>query len=81
MYDSLKKKPIKNASVYLIDAKRLILISFSRSSESGLFELSFNEKPDHSKVIIVVNYPEYAEYFDEVNLTVGTRIYDLKKFI
>lgn len=79
LYDSLEKKPIKNASVYLIDAKDSFLISFSRSSESGLFELSFNEKPDHSKVIIVVNYPEYAEYFDEVNLTVGTRIYDLKK--
>ncbi|HET9055215.1 MAG TPA: outer membrane beta-barrel family protein [Chitinophagaceae bacterium] len=64
--DTLNKTILQNATISLLRAKDSVLIKFTRTDTKGFFELS---NLPAGKAILIVSYPSYADYTDELELT------------
>ncbi len=63
--DTLNKQNLHNASISLLRSKDSVLVSFTRSTQNGNFEL---EHVGSGKFIVLVTYPTYADYYDTITL-------------
>ncbi len=63
--DTLNKQNLDNAVIALLRTKDSVLVKFTRSNKDGRFEL-----PDIAvgKYIVMVSYPNYADYVDLVEV-------------
>ena len=64
--DTVEKKNLANAVVTLLKKSDSILVKFTRTNTNGAF--TFPNIPVGSYVIMIT-YPKYADFADEVNLT------------
>ncbi len=72
--DSINKKDLQNTVVSLLQAKDSILYKFTRTNNKGAFELKNLKAGDY---VLLVSYPEYADYVDKLTLD-STSSIDLK---
>src|SRR5438067_2981631 len=63
--DSVEHIKLRNTSVSALNAKDSTLVSFTRVTEDGSFAIN-GLKP--GKFIVLLSYPEYADYVDHFNL-------------
>ena len=75
--DTSSRENLTNAIVSLLRSKDSILYKFTRSSAQGKF--SFHGL-DSGKFILLVTYPKYADYIEQLNLTANSVI-DLGKVV
>lgn len=61
--DTSSKTNLQNAVVSLLQPKDSVLVKFTRTKAGGQFEI--NNVPA-GKYLLVVSYPKYAEYADEI---------------
>ncbi|MBD1431000.1 outer membrane beta-barrel protein [Sphingobacterium litopenaei] len=61
--DISDKLKLKNASIMLLRAQDSLLVDYTRADENGYFEFP---KPTNGDHLIVVSYPKYADFFEEV---------------
>ncbi|MFM2364248.1 MAG: hypothetical protein RLZZ316_3150 [Bacteroidota bacterium] len=61
--DTSSKTSLQNAVVSLLQPKDSVLVKFTRTKAGGQFEI--NNVPA-GKYLLVVSYPKYAEYADEI---------------
>ena len=64
--DTYNKQTLSNSTILLLRAKDSILVKFARSKANGSFEFK-NVKT--GKYILLVTYPQYADYADNISLT------------
>ncbi len=64
--DTASKKAIQNAVVAILTARDSTLYKFTRTNESGAFEIK-NAVP--GKYVLLITHPYYANYADEITLT------------
>ncbi len=64
--DSSNKVNLHNAVISLLRPKDSVLVKFVRSDQQGQF--AFSNLPS-TKYIMVVSYPDYADFVDELDLT------------
>jgi hypothetical protein len=64
--DTLNKQNLKNAVVTILRSKDSILYKFVRTNDKGSFELNNLQA---GKYIMLVSYPSYAEYSDNIILS------------
>jgi hypothetical protein len=87
--DTVDKKPLVKASVVLISKKDSTLKAFVRTDEQGRFQL---EMPTGSVFSLLVSYPKYADWFDDLQLpnsgskdlgiiSLNTKAYLLKEIV
>lgn len=87
--DTVDKKPLEKASVLLISKKDSSLQAFVRTDKQGRFEI---EAPTGSAFSLLVSYPKYADWFDDLDLTtsgskdlgiisLNTKAYVLKEIV
>lgn len=69
--DTLNRQYLSNATVSLLRAKDSVLIKFTRTNSKGYFELN-NVPPVRS--ILLISFPAYADYTDELDLTVNNNV-------
>ena len=69
--DTLNKQNLSNATIAILRKKDSVLVSFTRSMKDGSFELKNLPDGQH---IIMISYPNYADYVDVLLL-------DKNKFI
>jgi hypothetical protein len=62
--DTLNKQNISNAIVSILRPKDSVLVKFVRTDADGNFEL---KKVAAGNYILMVSYPNYAEYIDNIN--------------
>ncbi len=62
--DTLNKQNLSNAVVSILRPKDSVLIKFVRTDANGNFEL---KKVAPGNYILMVSYPNYAEYIDNIN--------------
>jgi hypothetical protein len=62
--DTLNKQNLSNAVVSILRPKDSVLVKFVRTDHQGNFEL---KKIAAGNYILVVSYPNYAEYTDNIN--------------
>ncbi len=63
--DTSEKKSLHNASVILLRKSDSLIVKFGRSDPSGNFHLN---KLPAGKFLLLVTYPSYADYVDELDL-------------
>ncbi len=63
--DTLNKQNLSNAVVSILRPKDSVLVKFVRTDNQGNFEL---KKIVAGNYILVVSYPNYAEYTDNINI-------------
>jgi len=63
--DSVEHVKLRNTSVAVLQAKDSILVKFTRAAEDGSFQLEGLTK---GKFILLVSYPDYADYTDSFSL-------------
>ena len=73
--DTTDRKILVNATVNLIRAKDSVLISSVRTNKEGQFQLQHNKEGQY---MLMVSYPQYADYIDRLNLETNKDL-DLKK--
>ena len=73
--DTTEKVQLFNASVNLLRAKDSVLIKTIRTSKDGRFEFSIEKE---GKYLLMISYPQYADYIDKVDAVGGSNI-DLMK--
>lgn len=61
--DTLNKQNLKNAVVSLLRSKDSVLLKFVRTDLNGNFEL---KQVNPGKYILMVSYPNYAEFSDTI---------------
>ena len=66
--DSSEKKQLQNASVSILRAKDSVLVGSTRADKEGQFNL---QAKTEGKYILMVTYPQYAAYVDEISLING----------
>jgi hypothetical protein len=66
--DTLGKKSLANAVVSLVHKKDSILYKFTRTDHEGNFKFT---KLDTGKYVLMVSFPRFADYADEVVVTPG----------
>jgi hypothetical protein len=66
--DSAEKKQLQNASINILRAKDSILIGSARAEKDGSFQLNTKES---GKYILMVTYPQYADFVDKIELSNG----------
>jgi hypothetical protein len=66
--DSVEKKKLQNASINILRAKDSILMSSARADKDGQFNIVAKAE---GKYILMVTYPQYADYVDRIELTNG----------
>jgi len=64
--DTLNKQTLHNAVISLLRSKDSVLYKFTRTNEKGNFELT---NLSAGKYVIMITYPNYAEFMDDVTLT------------
>jgi hypothetical protein len=64
--DTLNKQNLFLSSVSLLRAKDSVLVKFTRSDKEGRFSL---DNLPEGKHIIMITYPAFADYFEDVDLT------------
>jgi len=62
--DTLNKQNLSNAVVSILRPKDSVLVKFVRTDANGNFEL---KKVIAGKYILMVSYPNYAEFTDQIN--------------
>lgn len=73
--DTTDRKILVNATVNLLRAKDSVLISSVRTNKEGKFQLQHNKE---GQFMLMVSYPQYADYIDRLNLVLNKDV-DLKK--
>ncbi|MFM1928736.1 MAG: hypothetical protein RL387_64 [Bacteroidota bacterium] len=73
--DTTDRKILVNATVNLLRAKDSVLISSVRTNKEGQFQLQHNKEGQY---MLMVSYPQYADYLDRLNLELNKDL-DLKK--
>lgn len=73
--DTTDRKILVNATVNLLRAKDSVLISSVRTNKEGQFQLQHNKEGQY---MLMVSYPQYADYIDRLNLDTNKDL-DLKK--
>ncbi|HCT24219.1 MAG TPA: TonB-dependent receptor, partial [Chitinophagaceae bacterium] len=63
--DTLNKQVLHNAVVSLLRPKDSVLIKYVRTDQQGNFQL--NGVPN-GKFLILVSYPNYADYLDQLTI-------------
>ncbi|MFK9227160.1 carboxypeptidase regulatory-like domain-containing protein, partial [Escherichia coli] len=66
--DTLNKVPLGNAVITVLRKKDSVMVKFTRSDKEGTFEIKNLPAGQH---IILVSYPNYADYTDIVDLENG----------
>ncbi len=66
--DTLNKVPLGNAVIAVLRKKDSVMVKFTRSDKEGAFEIKNLPAGQH---IILVSYPNYADYTDIVDLENG----------
>lgn len=66
--DTSSKTSLQNAVVSLLKPKDSVLVKFARTQAGGGFEI--NNVPA-GKYLLVVSYPKYADYADEITVEAG----------
>jgi hypothetical protein len=66
--DSSEKKQLQNASINILRAKDSILVGSARADKEGQFNLVAKNE---GKYILMVTYPQYADYVDRIELANG----------
>lgn len=66
--DTLNKVPLGNAVIAVLRKKDSVMVNFTRSNKEGAFEIKNLPAGQH---IILVSYPNYADYTDMVDLETG----------
>src|ERR1700683_4028977 len=74
--DTLEKKVLKNGSVLLLRKADSILVAFTRTGDEGHF---FLKNPPPGKYFILITYPTYADYIDEVEIKDSSSDIDLHR--
>lgn len=64
--DTSNKENLPNAVISILRAKDSTLLKFTRSNAQGRFSLG---KLPEGKFIVLVTYPKYADYVEEITLT------------
>jgi len=73
--DTTDRKILVNATINLLSAKDSILIASVRTNKEGQFQIQHNKEGQY---LLMVSYPQYADYVDRLNIEVNKDI-DLKK--
>ena len=73
--DTLNKQNLSNATIAILRKKDSVLVSFTRSLKDGSFELKNLPEGQH---IVMISYPNYADYVD-IMLLYKNKIIDLPK--
>ncbi len=63
--DSVEHAKLRNASVSVLNAKDSTLVTFARAGEDGAFNISGLHP---GKFIVLLAYPDYADYVDKFSL-------------
>ncbi|MDX1937937.1 MAG: carboxypeptidase regulatory-like domain-containing protein, partial [Flavihumibacter sp.] len=66
--DTSSKTSLQNAVVSLLQPKDSVLVKFTRTLAGGGFEIS---NVPAGKYLLVVSYPKYADYADEITVEAG----------
>ncbi|MEQ1624557.1 MAG: carboxypeptidase-like regulatory domain-containing protein, partial [Sediminibacterium sp.] len=66
--DTLNKQNLSNAVVSILRPKDSVLVKYVRTNEKGSFELKLVPA---GKYLLMVSYPNYAEYVDQISLDAG----------
>jgi hypothetical protein len=69
--DTLNKVPLSHAVIAVLRKKDSVLVKFTRSDKEGAFEISNLPPGQH---IILVSYPNYADYTDFIVLENGKTV-------
>lgn len=69
--DTLNKSKLSNAVISLLKSKDSILYKFARTNEAGKFEIN---KIVPGKYVMLITYPGYADFMDDVVLTDTTHL-------
>ena len=69
--DTISKQNLSNAVVSVLRAKDSILYKFTRSDEKGNFQL---KNIDSGKYILLVTYPQYADFADLISMNDSSHI-------
>jgi hypothetical protein len=69
--DSSEKKQLQNASINILRAKDSILVGSARADKEGQFNLVAKSE---GKYILMVTYPQYADYVDLIELSNGKEL-------
>lgn len=69
--DSSEKKQLHLASVSLLRKADTTLVSYTRTDQQGKFVLP---KTDTGKYVILITYPRFADYMDQIDLNSDTDI-------
>jgi hypothetical protein len=69
--DSSEKKDLQNATINILRAKDSILIASTRADKDGLFVLVVK---DAAKYILMISYPQYADYIDNIEIAKDQQI-------
>ncbi len=64
--DTLNKQNLSNAVVAVLRNKDSVLVKFTRTNKEGQFEIS---NLTAGKYIVMVSYPNYADYVDKIEVT------------
>ncbi len=75
--DTIEKKILPNSAVLLLRKSDSVLVSFTRSDKQGNFVL---KNLPAGKFLLMVNYPTYADYIDEINVK-DSSVQDLQRIM
>lgn len=64
--DTLNKQNLTNSVISVLKAKDSVLVKFTRSNETGNFEL---KNLPAGKFVLMISYPAYADYVYPITLT------------
>jgi hypothetical protein len=74
--DTASTAILSSASVAVLNAKDSTLVKFTRAAENGTFELTGIK---NGKFILLVSYPQYADFVDHFTLDSTTQVKDYSK--
>jgi len=69
--DTTEKKQLQNASINILRVKDSILVGSTRADKDGQFNLLAKSE---GKYIIMITYPQYADYIDKIELAMGQEL-------
>ncbi len=67
--DSTQKVDLSNTSISLINTKDSVLYTFTRTNETGYFNIT---KPKDGNYLVLITHPKYADYIDTVIILSNT---------
>jgi hypothetical protein len=76
--DTIEKKLLKNASVLLMRKSDSIMVSFTRTDGDGHF---FLKNLPTGRFLVLVTYPAYADYLDEIEIKDSSSEIDLHQIM